>query len=102
MPLLFSKYAVSFVSLAGLDRVASSKPPTSSATSIADSATRAPLAAIMASVVLTRLGDRLNTPGPVWARPALRRAAAGRAADRRAAGPGAAPDMGSADLQVCR
>src|SRR6476661_5147245 len=95
MPLLFSKYAMILVLLIGPDCRAISRPPTSNATSAADSAIRATLAAVMASPVLNRGADRIYTPGRGWARSALRPAAAGRAADRRAAGPAVAPYTGS-------
>src|SRR5215208_462147 len=104
MPLLFSKYAVSFVLLRGPDCTAISRPPTSNATSAAESAIRAILAAVMASPVLVGVAQReqVHTPATGSARSVRRRAAAGLAADRRAAGQAAAPDTGSGGHRVCR
>src|SRR6266403_1290787 len=98
MPLLFSKYAVSFVLLMGPEnRTAISRPPTSNATSATESAIRATLAAVMASPAWVGVPHRGrdDTPATEWARPVRRRAAAGQAADHRAAGQAVARGRGS-------
>src|SRR5215207_2209874 len=104
MPLLFSKYAVSLVLLMGPDWTAMSRPPTSNTTSAAESAIRVTLAAVMASPVLDREAqrERVRTPAMGWALFVRLLAAAGRAADRRAAGQAAAPDTGSGGHRGCR
>src|SRR5258707_7219902 len=89
MPLLFSKYAVSFVLLMGPENcTAIITPPTSNATSATESAIRATLAAVMASPAWVGVPHRgrVDTPATEWARSVRRRAAAGPAGGRRAAG----------------
>src|SRR5258705_2374958 len=98
MRLLFWKYAVSLVLLMGPKNcTAISRPPTSSTTSTAESAIRATLGAVMASPVLVGVPHRepAGTPATELVRSVQRRAAAGPAADRLAAGRAAAPRRGS-------
>src|SRR5258708_27373927 len=92
MPLLLSKYAVSFVLWMGPENCMTiSRPPTSNATSATDSPIRATLVPFMVSPVVG-VPDwvRVGTPATEWARSARRLAAVGQVADPRAAGRAAA------------